>query len=287
MIRLSPAPGLAIASLLLASLTSCASPAGHPEGATGTHSSRVLLTSQVEWEQLNPARGDQSPRAGTLWGDRTGPGPAGFLLRPVDGFESPPHIHNVAYRGVVIRGLIHNDDPQAEKMFMPTGSFWTQPAGGVHITAAKGSDCLAYIEVEDSFGVLPAAQAFTDPEVPLNVDASNLVWLDPPGESPSSRGAKIAYLWGEQRAGALNGTLIRLPRGFKGTVRAADSTLQAIVIDGQPTLQIEGELGESQLEPGSYFSSKRGVVHRISNREAKASLIYLRAEGTFDLVSTQ
>ena len=104
---------------------------------------KVVLTSEVKWEQLNPARGDQSPKAGTLWGDRNGSGPTGFLLKPMNGFESPPHIHNVSYRGVVISGLIHNDDPNAEDMWLPVGSFLTQPKGEVHITDAKGTNTLA------------------------------------------------------------------------------------------------------------------------------------------------
>jgi hypothetical protein len=70
-------------------------------------SSMVVLTSEVEWTYLNPARGDKAPMAGTLWGDRSGTGPTGFLLKPKDGFQSPPHIHNVSYRGVVISCFIH------------------------------------------------------------------------------------------------------------------------------------------------------------------------------------
>ena len=99
----------------------------------------VIMVSEVKWEQLNPARGDKSPQAGTLWGDRKGTVPTGFLAKFVDGFSSPPHIHNATYRAVVISGRIHNDDPNAADMWMSTGSFWTQPKGEVHITAAKGS----------------------------------------------------------------------------------------------------------------------------------------------------
>ena len=58
----------------------------------------------------------------------------------MDGFSSPPHIHNVTYRAMVIKGLVHNDDPEAENMWMPPGSFWTQPAGEAHITSAKGEE---------------------------------------------------------------------------------------------------------------------------------------------------
>ncbi|MFC4992892.1 DUF4437 domain-containing protein [Rubritalea tangerina] len=97
----------------------------------------VVTAAQVSWGALNPARGDKGPRAGALWNDRTTKKPSGFLVRFSDGFSSPPHIHNVTYRGVVISGQIHNDDPEATEMWMPPGSFWTQPAGEVHVTSGK------------------------------------------------------------------------------------------------------------------------------------------------------
>lgn len=87
----------------------------------------VVVASDIEWEQLNPKRGDASPKAANIWGDRNGTTATGFLVRFVDGFSSPPHIHNVTYRAVVISGYVHNDDPEAKEMWMPAGSFWTQP----------------------------------------------------------------------------------------------------------------------------------------------------------------
>ncbi len=53
---------------------------------------QVKLSSEIVWEKLNPARGDQSPQAGTVWGDRNAEVPTGFLAKFVDGFSSPPHI---------------------------------------------------------------------------------------------------------------------------------------------------------------------------------------------------
>jgi hypothetical protein len=94
---------------------------------------KVLPVEKVVWEKLNPARGDKSPQAGTLWGDRKGSPATGFLAKFVDGFSSPPHIHNVSYRAIVIKGLVHNDDPAAARMWMPAQSYWTQPAGEAHI----------------------------------------------------------------------------------------------------------------------------------------------------------
>ncbi len=44
----------------------------------------VLLASEITWEKLNPARGNQSPQAGTIWGDRNKEVATGFLAKFVD-----------------------------------------------------------------------------------------------------------------------------------------------------------------------------------------------------------
>lgn len=255
--------------------------AGEP--AAGS-TSGVILTSEVNWEQLNPARGDQSPKAGTLWGDRNGTGPTGFLVKFVDGFSSSPHIHNVSYRGVVISGLIHNDDPDAADMWMLSGSFWTQPKGEVHITAAKGSPNVAYIEIEEGpYLVLPADKAFDSGERPVNIDESNIVWIDQPGIPASVEGPKVAYLWGIPQDGHLNGTLIRLPAGFTGQIRSHGSTFRAVVIQGQSLYRISGKTHGQTLEPGSYFSSEGESVHHISSEAGVESIIYVRTDGKYDI----
>jgi hypothetical protein len=105
--------------------------------------------SDIEWRPLNPARGKEGPKVGPLLGDNTGSGPSGFLVKFVDGFSSPRHIHNISYRAVVINGLIHNDDPNAAEMWMPKGSFWTQPKGEAHMTFAKGTKNMAYVEIDE------------------------------------------------------------------------------------------------------------------------------------------
>ncbi|GJM22835.1 MAG: hypothetical protein DHS20C15_27500 [Planctomycetota bacterium] len=252
-----------------------------------------MLASEVEWNQLNPARGDASPRAGTLWGDRQGTGPTGFLFNPVDGFSSPPHIHNVSYRGVVIEGLVHNDDPEAAEMWMPAGSFWTQPAGELHITAAKGPRTLAYIEIDEGpYLVLPKEQAADNGERAINVHASNLVWLDvadptgaaSPPESATAPRAKIAFLWGSPGAGQLSGALLKLPAGFTGELRSNDATLRAVVIQGRPRHATAGARDPQDLEPGSYFVSTGDAVHELESGEGGECILYVRAEGGFELV---
>ncbi len=247
----------------------------------------VVLTSEVKWTPLNPLRGDNSPKAGTLWGDpdRKSPVATGFLVQFADGFSSPPHIHNITYRGVVISGLVHNDDPNAAKMWMSTGSFWTQPAGEVHITAAKGPTNVAYIEIDKGpYLVLPSKEAFDHRERPINVDASNIVWFDPPGAPAYANGPKIAYLWGNPQDDQLNGTLVKLPTGFTGKLNSHGSIFRAVVIQGQPQYQMPGETDVKTLEPGSYFSSKGESVHQISSEEGEESIIYVRTHGKYDVI---
>ncbi|MBT3013179.1 MAG: DUF4437 domain-containing protein [Candidatus Thiodiazotropha sp. (ex Lucina pensylvanica)] len=243
----------------------------------------VILASEVKWEQLNPARGDKSPKAGTLWGDRKSAVPTGFLVKFVDGFSSPPHIHNITYRAVVISGGIHNDDPTASAMWMPAGSFWTQPKGEVHITAAKGSTNVALVEIDKGpYLVLPTEKAFDSGERPINVDASNIVWVDPPGMPAASNGPKVAYLWGNRQEGESNGTFVRLPAGFVGKIESDGSTFRAVVIKGQPRYQVS-ETEVKALEPGSYFSSKGTSTHQVSSNVGKESVIYIRTNGKYDV----
>ncbi|QDU64991.1 hypothetical protein Pla86_00530 [Planctomycetes bacterium Pla86] len=74
-------------------------------------------------------------------------GATGFLLAPTDGFRSPSHFHNVSYRGVVIRGLLHGDHPTAGDMWMPAGSLWTQPRGA-------GEPCVFYVRMDGRFDIV-------------------------------------------------------------------------------------------------------------------------------------
>ncbi len=92
---------------------------------------------------------------------------------------------------------------------MPAVSFWTQPRGDVHITAAKGSNNIALVEIDRSPCLVRSfREAFDSGEKPINVDPSNLVWLDPPGMSAPANGVKVACLWGPEEGGQSNGTLV-------------------------------------------------------------------------------
>ena len=249
-----------------------------PEGSV-----RVVAASDVEWQHLNPLRGDKSPRAGTLWGDRQAPVPCGFLVKFVDGFSSPPHIHPVTYRGVVVSGVVHNDDPEAAKRWLAPGSFWTQPAGEVHITAAKGSDNVAYIEIEKGpYLVHPAKDAFQPPEEAVWLEPSAMPWVDAPG-MPADAGVKVAALAGNPGNDRLKRSLLKLPAGSRSGVQSGGADFHAVLIQGRLRHDVRGKSGKRTLEPGSYFGSTGNVEHRIACDADTDCVIYVRTEGTFDI----
>ena len=181
----------------------------------------VTPVEAVKWEKLNPARGDKSPQAGTLWGDRKGSPATGFLAKFVDGFSSPPHIHNVSYRAIVIAGLVHNDDPKAATMWMPTGSYWTQPAGESHITSAKGKTNIALVEIDRGpYLVKPVKEAFDNGERPFNIHASNIIWRDNNNHS-------VVDLWAN-KDGEVIGSMIK----FEDKISQEEKNSNIVVIKG-------------------------------------------------------
>jgi len=256
--------------------------------------SEVVSRSDIQFQPLNPARGDASPKAGVLWGDIRKDVPTGALIEFADGFSSPPHIHNITYRGVVISGAVHNDDPYAENLWMAPGSFWTQPAGEPHITAAaKGSKATAFLEIlEGPYLVRPSLEAFDNGERPVNLEARNIVWLDSsdvtwleqPRTSASADGPKMAFLWGSPQDGQKNGTFLKMPSSFSGKLRGNGSWLRAVVIQGHISHQLSGESDVRNLEPGSYFGSKGGTVHEVACGAQGECLIYVSSEGRYAFV---
>lgn len=246
----------------------------------------VVLSSEIEWEKLNPARGDKSPQAGTIWGDRKGNVATGFLAKFVSGFSSPPHIHNVTYRAVVIKGQIHNDDANAENMWMPTGSFWTQPEGEAHITSAKGEENIAYVEIDHGpYLVKPMSEAFDNGERPINIDASNVIWLDNSKTNwiDASSDAEISFLWESKTIKDLKGLFVKLPKGYKGELYSTETILHAIIVNGALDYTLPQTGVTKSLDAGSYFSSTQKAIHSLENITDNVTVIYLRTNGTIEL----
>lgn len=248
---------------------------------------KVILSSEIVWEKLNPARGDQSPQAGTIWGDRKEKVPTGFLAKFVDGFSSPPHIHNATYRAVVIKGSIHNDNPKAENMWMTPGSFWTQPKGEAHITSAKGTENIALVEIDKGpYLVKPVEEAFDSGERPINIDITNIVWLDHYQSdwiSPSSN-AKISFLWDSKSRDHMRGVFIKLPENFNGQIESNGSVLHSVLIKGELNYFVPGSKETKVLDAGSYFGSTDKAIHTLNNKNNQEVLLYIKTNGSIKVV---
>jgi len=277
------------AIVIIGLVNACANPKDKPKVESPmiieNPTNKVLLRSEIVWEKLNPARGDQSPQAGTIWGDRKGVGvgsmATGFLAKFVDGFSSPPHIHNVTYRAVVIEGMVHNDDPNAENMWMPAGSFWTQPLGEPHITSAQGEQIIALVEIDKSpYLVKPTSEAFDTGERPVNIEASNIVWLDNQSTNwvdPESD-AQISFLL-ENTTNDLKSLFVKLPKGYVGKLETNGTILHSVVIKGALNYQLPKNGETKVLDVGSYFGATDRAIHTVSNSSEDETVLYVRMNG--------
>lgn len=247
----------------------------------------LIERSEVTFVPLNPARGKKGPQAGVLWGDIRQDVPSGMLVKFVDGFASPPHIHNITYRAVVIDGLVHNDDPSAARMWMGPGSFWTQPLGENHITAAKGKNTTIFLEISSGpYLVKPAKELFDGGERPINIDARNIIWLDTEDTTwISGNGPQLAYLWGSTEGNEKNGTFVKLPSGYKGVLSTVAPLMRVVTIQGEMDVRIVESSDKQRLQPGSYFGTRGEASHELACASKKTCLLYIHTEGKYQLKS--
>jgi hypothetical protein len=254
------------------------------QAQTSDRQSRVIPASALKWGYLNPLRGDKSPAAADLWGDRAQEVATGMLVKFNQGFSSPPHSHNISYRGVVIEGLMHNDDPTAEHMWLPAASYWTQPAGENHITAARGESNMIYLEIDSGpYLVNSADKPFDNGERPVNVHTSNLVWLGQDKLSGiTGKNIHIAQLWQDETSGAMAGSLLKLPVDFKGKLTSTASEFRVVIIKGS-VVYASQETTAKHLSAGSYFSSTGDFTHHLSTSDE--TIVYIRANAQFHVVA--
>ncbi len=136
----------------------------------------------------------------------------------------------------------------------------------------------------------PPSQAFDSGERPINVDKSNIVWVDQLERQSSAKGAKrrakIAFLWSSPQDNYLNGNFVKLPKGFEGELLSLGEALNAVVIKGQPSYKTPQLREPHVLQPGSYFGSRgKTATHLISCKFQDECVLYVRMKGRFKLTS--
>ena len=278
MIKLPNVAPIAFTTALIAALLTPVAFADEP-------ASKVVAASDIKWGDLNPLRGEKSPGAADLWGNRTTDTATGMLVRFNQGFESPPHIHNITYRGIVIEGQMHNDDLNAEKMWMPAGSFWTQPAGEDHTTAANGETNLIYLEIDSGpYLVKPSNEKFDNGERPLNLHKDNIVWLNASDlDDIHVDGVQTTYLW--ESTADMNGSMIKLPAGFKGDVKTDASEFRAVVIAGAVEYHSQEQETVLNLIPGSNVESTGAFTHSIENKGDTPATLFIRTNRKYQVTA--
>lgn len=252
-------------------VSACAALAQHPQ-------SRVVSVDNLTWGHLNPLRGNDSPAAADLWGDRTKNTATGMLVKFEKGFSSPPHSHNITYRGIVIHGLLHNDDPDASPMWLPSTSFWTQPAGAEHITAANSQSNMIYLEIDRGpYLVKPSSEVSESGESALNLHASNLVWLNSDQLAHIQvPGVSVAYLWQQSADSPQQGYLVKLPADVRVNANVPRNTFRAVVISGTLSYSSAETKQPVTLSPGSYVDSSGTFSHTLTT--SQQTILYVRSE---------
>lgn len=178
--------------------------------------------------------------------------------------------------------MLHNDDENAEKQWLPAGSYWQQPAGEAHITAADGMENMAFLDIQEGpYLVKPTSEAFDNGERPVNVDKTNLVWLNAKDIEWINEKSKVktAFLWGSHEKNQLRATLLKLPAGFKGKIQNLSPSFRAVIISGGLTHQFAKKGEKKELNAPSYFAAEENATSIISAE--KETVIYIRSNGSF------
>jgi len=119
-------------------------------------------------------------------------------------------------------------------MWMPRGSYWTQPAGEPHVTSAKEEINTAFIEIDSGpYLVKSVNKAYDNGERPFNIHSSNITWQQ-------AENIKVAPLWASKN-GQITGKMIQ----FQNQVNLKVNEAKLVLIQGNVTLN------RQLLEPGS------------------------------------
>lgn len=170
-------------------------------------------------------------------------------------------------------------------MWMGPGSYWTQPLGESHITAAKGKNTTIFLEIlSGPYLVKPSKDAFDGGERPINIDARNIVWLNAKDTTwITGDGPKLAYLWGSTTGNSKNGTFLKLPSGYNGLLSTNAPHMRVVTIQGDIGVQVSKNADKQRLEPGSYIGTQGAASHQVTCVADTACLLYLHTDGKFEL----
>ena len=141
---------------------------------------------------------------------------------------------------------------------------------------------MAFLDIQEGpYLVKPTSEAFDNGERPINVDKTNLVWLNANNIQWVDKKSNVqtAFLWGNHQENQLRATLLKIPAGFKGSIKNLSKNFRAVVISGKITHQFFKKGDKNVLESGSYFSAKENTTTKITTDTE--TVIYIRSNGGF------
>lgn len=92
---------------------------------------------------------------------------------------------------------------------------------------------------------------------------------------------ETAFLWGSYDANQLRATLLKLPAGFKGSIKNLSPNFRAVVISGKVTHQFSKKDAKNVLEAGSYFGAEENASPILSTDVE--TVIYIRSNGDYKI----
>ncbi len=135
--------------LLLVLLVCLLAAAGSPAQEAGDE---VVLSPAADLEWVTNQRG-----ASFSYPWKHADGRHGDVIRFPAGFDSGPHTHTAAYRGVVIQGVLMNPpERETTSVRLPAGSTWFVAGGAVHSTkCVSEQECMFYVHQKAAFDFKP------------------------------------------------------------------------------------------------------------------------------------
>ncbi|PKB00579.1 uncharacterized protein DUF4437 [Flavobacteriaceae bacterium MAR_2009_75] len=185
---------------------------------------------------------------------------------------------------MVIKGLLHNDDENAENNgFRQVLIGNSQQAK--HILPRQMVKIIwRFLDIQEGpYLVKSTSEAFDNGERPVNVDKTNLVWLNANDIEwvANKSNVETAFLWGSQKEKQLRATLLKLPAGFNGSVKNLSPNFRAVVISGSLMHQFSKKEAKNKLDAPSYFGAEENATSIIST--AKETVLYIRSNGDYEV----
>jgi len=141
---------------------------------------------------------------------------------------------------------------------------------------------MAFLDIQEGpYLVKPTSEAFDNGERPVNVDKTNLVWLNACDIDwvTEKSNVETTFLWGSHEKNQLRAILLKLPAGFKGKIKNLSPNFRAVVISGGLTHQFSKKEAVNQLDAPSYFGAEENATSIISAK--KETVLYIRSNGDF------